>query len=331
MEISKKSLRKARLLNAIPIITFALLFVVIVAVFRILQPGFLETSSIYSILRKLASISLAAVGLTFVIIVAKFDMSFHLVGCFSGISFTWLMVNVGLHPVLAVFVTIIFGGTWGAITGSLVAKVKFPDVITSIAIGSIAFGFGYLYSNAAYIYLHNEVEKAIAYENILTIPLPIWIMFVLLAVSYWVMEKTKIGRLFYSVGANPKASYLSGVSVNKIIMIAFILGGAFVSFTGMFMNAEQGFGAVNTTLSILPQAYSAVFIGWAIFKRPCIHGTLLGAALTTIITLGMAQLSLSYFWGNLVTAAILVVALLISKIKYKDRTAMIPKCKGEKA
>jgi ribose/xylose/arabinose/galactoside ABC-type transport system permease subunit len=292
------------------------LFIIIVVVFRILLPGFLETSSIYSILRKLAGISLASVGLTFIIIVANFDLSFHLIGCFAGISFTWLMVNVGLHPFIAAVLTAILGGIWGSITGFLVSKLKFPDIITSIAIGSIAFGCGYLFSNAAYIYLHNDIEKAIAYENILTVPLPIWIMFVLLAISFWIMEKTKFGRLFYSVGANPKASYLSGVNVNLVTMIAFILGGVFVSFTGMFMNAEQGFGAVNTTLNILPQVYSAVFVGWAIFKRPCIHGTLFGAALTTIITLGMAQLNLSYFWGNLVTAAILVVALMISKIKY---------------
>lgn len=329
MDTKSKSLKRVRLGDSLAVIVFAMLFIIIIAVFRILLPGFLESASIYSILRKIASISLAATGLTFIIIIGKCDMSFHLIGCCTGVCFCWLMVNMGIHPVISAVLTLAFGGLWGSITGFLVSKVKFPDIITSIAVGCIAYGFGYLFSNAAYIYLHEDIQKAVAYENIATVPLPIWIMFVLLAVCYWLMEKTEVGRMFYSVGANPKTAYLSGINVNRITMTAFILGGVFVAFTGMFMNAEQGFAAVTTTQSILPQGFSAVYIGWAIFKRPCIHGTLFGAALTAIITLGMAQMNLAYFWGNLVTAAILVVALLISKIKYNDRSAMIPKSKKE--
>lgn len=325
----EKNQKKIRLGDSLPIIVFLLLFIIIIAVFRILLPGFLQIASIYSILRKIASISLAATGLTFIIIIGKCDMSFHLIGCCTGVCFCWLMVNMGINPVIAVILTLIFGGLWGLVTGFLVSRIKFPDIITSIAVGCIAYGSGYLFSNAAYIYLHEDFQKAIAYDNIATVPLPIWIMFIILAISYWLMEKTKVGRIFYSVGANPKTAYLSGINVNRVTMIAFILGGAFVAFTGMFMNAEQGFAAVTTTQSILPQGFSAVYIGWAIFKKPCVHGTLFGSALTAIITLGMAQMNLAYYWGNLVTAAILVVALLISKIKYNDRSAMIPKTKKE--
>ena len=75
--------------DSLPIIVFILMFIVIIAVFRILQPGFLQMSSIYSILRKIASISLAATGLTFIIIIGKFDMSFHLVGCFTACVFAF--------------------------------------------------------------------------------------------------------------------------------------------------------------------------------------------------------------------------------------------------
>jgi ribose/xylose/arabinose/galactoside ABC-type transport system permease subunit len=322
---NKKSIK-----DSLSIIIYSVLFLAIVLFLRSQLPGFFSPSSVYSILRKIASISLAAAGLTIVVIIGKCDMSFHLVGCCTGVCFCWLMVNMGIPPVIAAFLTIIFGGMWGSVTGFLVSKLKFPDVITSIAVGCIAFGFGYLFSNAAYIYLHNDFEKAIAYGTIFTVPLPIWIMLVVLAITFWIMEKTKIGRMFYSVGANPKAAYLSGINVNAITMAAFILGGCFVSFTGMFMNAEQGFASVTTTQSILTQCFTAVYIGWAIFKRPCIQGTVFGAALTSVISLGLAQMNYPYYWGNLVIAVMLVISLLISKIKYSDRTKMIPAKKEEK-
>lgn len=330
VNMENRTLNKKSLGEYLPVIVFSALLIVIIIAFRIMMPGFLQSSSVYSILRKIASISLAATGLTFIIIIGKTDMSFHLIGCSAGVCFTFLMVNMGLHPVVAALLTLVYGGLWGVITGVLVSKLKFPDIITSIAVGSIAYGFGYLFSNAAYIYLHNAYEKAIAYERIFTVPLPIWIMVIVLVICFWLMEKTEVGRKFYSVGANPKTAFLSGINVSRITIIAFVLGGAMVAFTGMFMNAEQGFGAVNTTLSILPQGYSAVFIGWAIFKKPCVHGTVFGASLTSIITLGMAQMSLPYYWGNLVTAAILVIALMISLLKYKDRSQMVPPKKSKK-
>lgn len=330
MSFEKNISSKRSITEFIPVIVFSLLLISIIIAFRIMMPGFLQSTSVYSILRKIASISLAAAGLTFIIVIGKVDMSFNLIGCSTGIAFCWLMVNLGIHPFAAVLLTLLYGGLWGFITGVLVSKLKYPDIITSIAMGSIAYGFGYLFSNAAYIYLHNEFEKAIAYERIMTVPLPIWIMIIVLGICYWIMEKTEIGRKFYSVGANPKAAYLSGINVSAIVITAFVLGGVLVSFTGMFMNAEQGFGAVNTTLSILPQCYSAVFIGWAIFKRPCIHGTIFGASLTSIITLGMAQMSLPYYWGNMVNAMILVTALMISLIKFKDRSVNVLERKSNK-
>lgn len=324
MENKLKESRAKVFSDALPVILFTLLFVAIVLAFRSQLPGFFLPASVYSILRKIASISLAATGLTFVIIISKCDMSFHLVGCCTGVCFCWLMVYRGIDPVVAAVMTVAFGGLWGAVTGFLVSRMKFPDVITSIAVGCIAYGFGYLFSDAAYIYLHNDAEKAIAYMTVGTVPMPICLMAVILIICYWVMEKTEFGRMFYAVGANPKAAYLSGINVNRITMIAFILSGALVSFTGMFLNAEQGFAAVTTTQSILTQCFSAVYIGWAIFKRPCIHGTLFGASLTSVISLGLAQMNYAYYWGNLVTAIILVVALLISRMKYRDRSAMVP-------
>lgn len=330
MDINNKTINKKSLGEYLPVIVFSALLILIIIAFRVILPGFLQSTSVYSILRKIASISLAATGLTFIIIIGKTDMSFHLIGCSAGMCFTYLMVNMGLHPAVAALLTLVYGGLWGIITGVLVSRLKFPDVITSIAVGSIAYGCGYLFSNAAYIYLHNSYEKAIAYARIITVPLPIWIMVVVLAICFWLMEKTEVGRKFYSVGANPKTAFLSGINVSRIITIAFILGGAMVAFTGMFMNAEQGFGAVNTTLSILPQCYSAVFIGWAIFRKPCVHGTVFGASLTAIITLGMAQMSLPYYWGNLVNATILVIALMISLLKYRDRSQMVPPEKTKK-
>ena len=98
MEIKMKESKSKILSDSLPVILFAVLFVGIVAFFRSQLPGFFLPASVYSILRKIASISLAATGLTFVIIIGKCDMSFHLVGCCTGVCFCWLMVYQGVNP-----------------------------------------------------------------------------------------------------------------------------------------------------------------------------------------------------------------------------------------
>ena len=144
MDTDKKTQFRMRLQESLPVIVFGLLLVAIIVTFRIMMPGFLKATSVYSILRKIAGISLAAAGLTFIIIIGKVDMSFHLIGCSAGICFSYLMVELGFPPIIAVLGTMVYGGAWGSVTGLLVSKLKFPDIITSIAVGSIAFGAGVL-------------------------------------------------------------------------------------------------------------------------------------------------------------------------------------------
>lgn len=319
-------MEKRRMINGdrLPIILFALLFIAVIVTFQILQPTFLSAANLINIAKSVSATVIAAVGLTFVITIARSDISFYMTACFCGVLMAWL-VSQRWHPVPAILVGAAAGAVWGGISGIAVGKLKLPDIITTIAIGSIGFGMGYIFSDGAFI-MTNFIESKTHYLSemlILSIPLPVYIMLAVVLVSFYLLERSRFGRGFYAVGATEKTAYLSGINVNKVIIAAYTLCGLFAAVAAMIKTAQQGYGNVKITMSILMPCFTAVYIGMSVFKRPCVLGTFLGALLVTVIATGFTSINIPYYWSNLVTGFVLILAITLSKIELSAKKAPV--------
>lgn len=299
----------------ITIIGFFTLFVAMVAVFQSLNPSFLSLGSILNIVKTVAPIAIASLGLTYVIIIDYSDISFYMTSCFSAMFMAWL-ISLGLSPVIAIVGGFIAGVFWGMISGIAVGKYKLPDKISTIAIGSIAFGAAYVFSDGTFIY-ENFLESGIrnlSELKILGIQVPIYIMAVLFIGSYILLEESKFGRDFYAVGYNKKSAFFSGVPVVKIIIIAFVICSAFAAISTMISTAAQGNGNVKIGLNLLMPAFTSTYIGWSVFGRPCVVGTFLGALFTSVMNIGFIVINVPFYYADLVIACVLILAIFISKV-----------------
>ena len=308
-----KKLKQFLTPERLPVVLFALLFVAVLVTFQSLQPAFLSITNLINIAKSVSTTVIAAVGLTFVITTNRSDISFYMAACFSAELMAWL-VSKHWHPVLAILAGIVSGFVWGGISGMAVGRFKLPDIITTIAIGSIGFGMAYIFSDGAFI-MENFIEAKTHYLSemrILGIPLPVYIMAVVVILSYFLLERSKFGRGFYAVGATEKTAYLSGVNVNLILISAFVICGVLAALAAMIMTARQGYGNVKITMSILTPCFTAVYIGKSVFKKPCIIGTFLGALLVTVISTGFTSINIPFYWSNLVTGIVLIIAILLS-------------------
>lgn len=308
-----KKLKQFLTPERLPVVLFALLFVAVLITFQSLQPAFLSLTNLINIAKSVSTTVIAAVGLTFVITTNRSDISFYMAACFSGVFMAWL-VSKHWHPVLAILAGVVSGCLWGGISGMAVGHFKLPDIITTIAIGSIGFGMAYIFSDGAFI-MENFIEAKTHYLSemrILGIPLPVYIMAVIVVLSYFLLERSKFGRAFYAVGATEKTAYLSGVNVNAVLISAYVICGVLAAIAAMIMTARQGYGNVKITMSILTPCFTAVYIGKSVFKRPCIIGTFLGALLVTVISTGFTSINIPFYWSNLVTGIVLIIAILLS-------------------
>lgn len=301
--------------ESITIVGFFIIFIITLTVFQSMNTSFLTKISILNMVKTVAPIAIAALGLTYVIIIDYTDISFYMSSCFSAMFMSWL-IQEGFHPIFAILGGIVAGVFWGCVSGIAVGKYKLPDKISTIAIGSIAFGAAYIFSDGTFIY-ENFMESGInnlSEFKILGMQIPIYIMLFLFVISFIILEKTRFGRDFYAVGFNKKAAFFSGVSVVKIIIIAFIVCSVFASISTMISTTAQGNGNVKIGLNLLMPAFTSTYIGWSIFGKPCVHGTFLGALFTTVMTNGFIVIDVPFYYADLIIACVLIFAIFISKI-----------------
>ncbi len=305
----------------ISVIIFLCILAGIMAIFSFLAPQFMTANNLLRALKHLSVTSLAALGLTFVVVVGHSDMSFAFVSCFAGMTMSYFIGIVGWPPVPSIIMGLLGGMIFGFLNGIAVGRFKLPDMIVTIGIGSFAWGLAYLYNKGNYIYTNFLTSGIIEFSDgrLLGIPFPVIYLFLFYIVAYLLLHRTKYGRGFYSVGSNRIAAVFSGIKIERYIIAAFVISCTLASFTNMVMTAAQGNGNVKGGLVLLLPAWAAVFIGISVFKKPTVIGTFLGAFLLSIMQNGFTLLNAPFYIMDLIVGLTLILSIVISRIEFRKK------------
>lgn len=299
--------------QAVSIGTFLVLAAAVAGIFGYLSEGFLTLHNLKTMLRHVSVTALSALGLTFVIIVGHYSMSFPWIGSLGGMTMGFLIARE-FGVATAVAGGLLAGMAWGLLNGLAIGRFKMPDVITTIGTGSIAWGLAYLYSGGALIY-DNFLMSGIMQLNDaewLRVPFPVVMTGALYLAAYVVMHRSVHGRRFYATGDNYVAAVYSGVRVNAYIAVAFVLCAGLGSLATILTNAAQGVGNVKAGIALLMPTYSAVYLGIVVFRRPTIVGTLVGALFISMMLNGFTLLGVPFYTSDLVISLVLITALTLA-------------------
>jgi ribose transport system permease protein len=307
--------------DSLSILIFFIVLAVIMAIFASLSEYFFTLSNLATALKHLSTIALAALGLTFVVAVGHSDMSFAFISCLAGMTMAYF-IGLGWHPLPSILIGLLAALFFGLIDGLAVGKFKLPDMIVTIAVGSVAWGTAYLYSHGEYIYSNFLTSGIIKFADgkLFGISYPVYYLFVAYILMYVLLHRTKYGRSFYAIGSNKIAAGFSGVKVAKYIIIAYLFCVGFAAFANQILTAAQGNGNVKGGLVLLMPAWAAVFVGISIFKKPSVIGTFFGAFLIAIMQNGFTLLNAPFYIMDLIVGLTLVGALLISKVQIKRKS-----------
>lgn len=271
-----------------------LILVVIIASIICVRNGenlFLDSSNIANIIRAVSENGIIAIGMTLVILLGGIDLS---VGAILGIVATGiadLMVRKNLGLVESIVIVLVIGLAYGFFNGYISSKLRIQAFIVTLATMSIARGLARSWSGGAGIAIpYGEGEGlapeafSILGERIYGIPVPA-ICFIILGIIFSVLlSKTKFGRHVYAVGGNETAAHLSGINVNKVKVLCFMLCGLMASIAGIIHAAQLSQGAPNAGIGYELNAVAAVCIGGTSLAggKGTIIGTIVGA-----LTLGV--------------------------------------------
>ncbi len=305
-----------------------MIFAIVLSVFIMMSfasPYFLGTGNMLALMLGLSIEVLIAVGMTNLMVAGGFDMSVGSVVAFTG-AMTALLITSGLPVVLGVLIGISIGALVGLFNGFIIAKIGINPFVTTLASLSLFRGLTLIVSKGQNISGLGETFNAIGQYKILGIQLPIWYALILVVLGDILLRKSRFFRQNYYIGGNEKAARLSGIDVDKIKILNYVIVGALAGFAGIVMTSRLGAAAVTAGTGLELRVITAVIIGGASLQggEGTVIGAFLGSLLMALITNALTLLGVDVYWQTFVIGATLLIAVLI------DRAGKMRKEKNER-
>lgn len=294
----------------------AAVIILLIAVFGVLNPLFLNPENLGSIVLSVGILMILAVGQMLVIVTRNIDLS---VGSVLGLS-AMVMGMVGRDlPQMPIYMQIVIamvvGGLAGAVNGVLVAVANVPSIIATLGTLAIFRGLTFLVSNNVQVDpedIADQMQDLAAYGPF-GVPWLVVFAIVVVAVAWWFTTRTLTGKRLYAIGSNPDAARMRGLDVRGLTFAVFVIMGALAGLGGAMYVAR--FATVNPAdagLGFELAVISAVVIGGTnIFGGSgTVFGTVLGTILVGILANGLTVVGVSGFWQRFASGAIILLAVV---------------------
>ncbi len=306
---------KAEHIRDYGIVVFA---IVLFIYFSIASSVFLTKNNLLNLVFQNATIGVAACAVTLTIIAGNFDLSLGSIFVLAEVLAAWAAVHIGVW--WAFPMAIVAGAAMGAINGLLVAKVGInaflATLATALTFGGIAVGVTH---GGLLITPNSNVFTFIGQERVAGVQYPVIIFAVVAIVLQLVLAYTVFGRHLYGVGGNRAAARLSGIKVDRTVIITFVIAGAACGLAGLIDASTTGSGSSDTSglggqLALLAIAGVALG-GTSIFGGiGSVWRTVLGVLILGMITNGFDLLAVPDYWQNVVRGILIIGAVGISSV-----------------
>jgi rhamnose transport system permease protein len=296
-----------------------LVLVLLIAVTGILEPRFLDASSLRNLALNASIFAILAAGQTLVLITRNVDLSVgSVLGLTAYLAGDLLSKHQGLPLVLVFAAGIALGAACGLLNGILVTFGQVPALVVTLGTLYIFRGLAFLWTNGTQVNAETLPDSFLnlGTDSIAGVPILVVIALVVLAVVGQWLRAYRTGRELYAIGSNPEGARLAGVRSDRRVLTAFVLSGALAGLGGVLFTAR--FGTVDATAGVgyeLTVVAAAVVGGVAIFGgKGSVYGAALGALLLGTITSSLIVLRVAAFWQQAAIGALLLLAITIDRL-----------------
>ena len=289
-----------------------LVLIVLVTFFSFATDYFFSVRNFTAILSQTAINGILAIGVTFCLITAGIDLSVGSMLSLCGVTLA-ITLRGGAPVVVAVLIALIVGAFGGMVNGLLISKGNLPPFIATLGMQSIAGGVALIITEGRPITGVAGGISVLGSGKIGVVPISFLIMILCFFIAWLILENTKMGRYFYTIGGNIETARLSGINVALYRTLPFVLSGilagiAAVVLTGRLGSAEPIAGS-GTELD----AVAASIIGGTSMTggEGTIVGVLIGTLIMSVISNGMVQMNVGTYPQRVVIGMILISVVLI--------------------
>jgi len=292
----------------------ALLLLIVVV--SIINPHFFSVDNLLNILRQTSINAIIAVGMTLVILTAGIDLSVGSVLALCG-ALAATLVGMEVPIIVAVPTALVAGAALGAISGIIIAKGKVQAFIATLVTMTLLRGVTMVFTDGRPVSTgFTDTADQFAWfgtGSALGIPVPVWLMVIVFAAIWYMLNHTRFGRYIYAVGGNESAARLSGINVDRIKIGVYAICGSLAALSAIIVTSRLSSAQPTAGMGYELDAIAAVVLGGTSLAggRGRITGTLIGALIIGFLNNALNLMDVSSYYQMIVKASVILLAVMI--------------------
>lgn len=302
-------------------------FVLLVVFFWSQRPDtFMTVRNWLNITQQISILGVIAFTMTVVMSMNDFDLSVGTMASLSGIVAA-LLFRDGQPVLVGVTVALLVGMFGGVLNGFLVSYVGISPFVATLGTMTVFGGvalyisggttiFGRAIPEAFSDFARGGIDLGIVGDTAVILPNLTILALVVLLIVWVVMEQTVFGRRLYAIGGNEEAARLGGVRVRWVRLQAFVITGLGAATAGLMLASRLASANPTQGDGLMLNAIAAVFLGMTMSEEgePHVFGTLIGVLILGVLTNGLTQLRIDSYIQQILTGAIIVLAVTLSSL-----------------
>ena len=301
-----------------------LILAALVIIFSVINQRFFSFQNFQFILKQSSILLIASMGGTFVILIGSIDLSVGGVSslaCVAAAIFSNYHGSSSFTGALVLIECMIIGLIFGAINGFILVKGKIPSFLITLGIGTITGGIALLLTGGFTIPTFTPSFKWLGTGQILTIPMLGIIAAIVFVIGVFISNYTRFGKYVFAIGGGEQATRFSGVPVDKIKILVFVLAGAFYGLSGGLLAARIGAGSSLAGEGLVLDVIAAVVMSGISLTGGVGNAAkaVLGVLTITILSNGLNIIGVSPHIQIVIKGVIVIVAVFTTI----DRTRVI--------
>lgn len=316
-----------------------LLMLILYVTYNFLHPRGFSTAVLVQNANESIVLCFVAIAQTIPVLIGGLDLSVGAVMTLCSTIASELVNGSPTDIIFGMIVTVAAGTAFGLVNGLIVVYGRLQPIIATLATGAIAMGLAlfirpqpggdvdgdlnWAITNSLFDFAETyhffDDGNAAWFQPIAWFPVPLLILFLIVAMVWVPFRRTLTGRTIYAVGSAEGAAYMSGLPINRAKITAFTLAGFFAGCGGLYLAIQTSSGNADIAQAgsyTLNSIASVVIGGTSLlggFGSPV--GSMIGALILRVISFYFRILSIDPLLQPLVQGTVLLIAVSLGAIR----------------
>ncbi len=279
----------------------------------------LTQRNLLNILDQSAPVGIVACGVTIGIIAGVFDLSVGAIFAVAAVAACKLALVTS--PWIGIVAGMLFGAVLGIVNGVLVNNVKINSFIATLASSIVFRGIAILVTGGLIVTVTDPTFKILGTATFLSAKYTVWVFAVFVVATSFLLSRTALGRYFYAVGGNAEAASLSGIRVEQVRTIAFVISGFSAGIAGVLAASRTSSAQPDLGMDLALQAIAASVVGGTgiMGGQGAIWRAVLGVLILAMIGNGFNLLGIDTIYQQIVQVLLIMIAVGLDQLLRRRR------------